>query len=127
MKRIIVTRKKKLSSALMPFWIIPGSKQMFMNQFGLLGDITSHDIMGQPVDRIDVRVLDANGVRIKSGEQKVLDLSDDTYTVFACTSTGSLSNEVLLQGGPFINGIETYYLSMTVKGGMTTVSYPWFE
>lgn len=127
MKRIIVTRRKKLASAVMPFWVIPGSKQAFMAQFGLYGDLCQFDALGQPVSRIDHRVLDSNGARIKNGEQIVLDLRDDIFSVFASTSTGSLSNEVILQGGQFIQGVETFYLNMTVKGGMKSVSYPWFE
>ena len=127
MKRIIVTRRKKFASAVMPFWVIPGSKQAFMAQFGLYGDLCSFNALGQPVSRIDPRVLDSNGARIKNGEQIVLDLRDDIFSVFAATSTGSLSNEVILQGGQFIGGIETYYLSITAKGGMKSVSYPWFE
>lgn len=127
MKRIIVTRRKKFASAVMPFWVIPGSKQAFMAQFGLYGDICSFDALGQPVSRIDPRVLDANGSRIKNGEQITLDLRDDIFSVFASTSTGSLSNEVILQGGQFIGGVETFYLNMTVKGGIKNVSYPWFE
>ncbi len=127
MKRIIVTRQKKLASSLMPYWVIPGSKQAFMAQFGLYGDIVQYGALGQPIQRIDIAVLDANGARIKNGEQIVLDLNDNVYTVFASTQSGSLSNEVYLQGGQFIDGIETYYLNMTTKGGMKTVSYPWFE
>ena len=111
----------------MPFWVIPGSKQAFMAQFGLYGDLCQFDALGQPVARIDPRVLDSNGARIKNGEQIVLDLRDDIFSVFAATSTGSLSNEVILQGGQFIQGVETFYLNMTVKGGMKSVSYPWFE
>lgn len=127
MKRIIVTRQKKLASSLMPYWVIPGSKQAFMAQFGLYGDIVQYGALGQPIQRIDIAVLDANGARIKNGEQIVLDLNDNVYTVFASTQSGSLSNEVYLQGGQFIDGIETYFLNMTTKGGMKTVSYPWFE
>ncbi|MBQ8120613.1 MAG: hypothetical protein IJ172_07555 [Ruminococcus sp.] len=127
MKRIIVTRQKKFASSLMPYWVIPGSKQAFMAQFGLYGDIVQYGALGQPIQRIDIAVLDANGARIKNGEQIVLDLNDNVYTVFASTQSGSLSNEVYLQGGQFIDGIETYFLNMTTKGGMKTVSYPWFE
>ena len=127
MKRIIVTREKKLASALMPYWVIPGSKQAFMQQFGLDGDLSGHDAFGQPIYRIDAAILDANGARIKNGEQIMLDLNDNIYSVFASTQSASLSNEVLLQGGQFVNGIETYFLNMTTKGGLATVSYPWFE
>ncbi len=127
MKRVIITRQKKLSSRLMPFYVIPGSKQAFMAQFGLVGDICPHSWDGQPVARIDPSVLACNGMPIKSGEQIVLELDDSVMTLFASTTTGSLSNEVSLQGGQFINGAETFYLNMTTKGGMKTVSCPWFE
>ena len=127
MKRIIVRRQKKLASSLIPYWVIPGSKQAFMAQFGLYGDLCSFSVFGQPIARLDTAVLDCNGARIKNGEQIVLDLNDNIFSVFASTSTGSLSNEVFLQGGQIIDGIETYYLNMTTKGGMKNVSYPWFE
>ena len=94
MKRIIVTREKNIASALMLYWVIPGSKQAFMQQFGLVGDLTEHDAFGQPLYRIDIAVLDANGARIKNGEQIALDLNDSIFSVFACTRSGSLSNEV---------------------------------
>lgn len=127
MKRLIVTRRRKLASAMMPFWVIPGSKQAFMAQFGLVGDISGHDVFGQPVQRIDMAVLDANGARIRNGEQITLELNDSVCTVFASTQSGSLSNEVLLQGGQVIDGIESYYLNITAKGGFKSISYPWFE
>jgi hypothetical protein len=127
MKRIIVTRKKKFACALMPYWVIPGSKQAFKTQFGIYEDIGLHDGFGQPVQRIDPAVLDANGVRIGNGGQIAIDLDDSVFTVFASTMQGSLSNEVYLQGGQLVNGIETYYLNMTTKGGVKTVGYPWFE
>ncbi len=127
MKRVVITRRKKYTSSLMPYWVIPGSKQAFMAQFGLVGDLTEYSVFGQPVNRIDTAVLDANGARIKNGEQIVLELNDNVFSIFACTYSGSLSNEVYLQGGQLTDGVETYYLNMTTKGGMKTVSYPWFE
>jgi hypothetical protein len=126
MKRIIVTRKKKFACALMPYWVIPGSKQAFKTQFGIYEDIGQHDFFGQPISRIDPAVLEANGRMIRSGEQIAIDLDDNVFTIFASTLQGSLSNEVYLQGGQLVNGIETFYLNMTTKGGMKTVSYPWF-
>ncbi len=92
MKRIVVTREKKFASSLMPYWVIPGSKQAFMAQFGLFGDISGHNVFGQPLNRIAIGVLDANGARIKNGKQIVLDLNDDIFSVFASTQSGSLSN-----------------------------------
>ena len=126
MKRVIITRQKKLSSRLMPFYVIPGSKQAFMAQFGLEGDFCQQDRFGQPVPRIDPAVLDANGERIANGEQITIDLADNVRSVFASTYSGSLSNERILQGGQLINGYETYYITITTKGGTKIVSYPWF-
>ena len=127
MKRLIVTRQSMQVASMVPFWVIPGSKQAFMIQFGLEGDFCQTDKFGQPVPRIDPNILDANGERIANGEQITIDLADNVRSVFASTYSGSLSNEVLLQGGQFINGAETFYLNMTVKGGLTSCSYPWFE
>lgn len=127
MKRIVVTRVGKFASVAMPFWVIPGSKQAFMAQFGLQGDLCKTDKRGQPVARIDIGALDANGTRIKIGEQIMLNVGDDISSVFAATMTGSLSNEIILQDAQLIGGIQTYYLTLSAKGGFRTVSYPWFE
>lgn len=127
MKRVFVTRQKKMASRLMPMYVIPGSKRLFMAQFGLEGDVTHFDWAGQPVQRIDRNVILSSGMPIKAGKQIMLELDDSVMTLFASTISGSLSNEVLLQGGQFINGAETFYLNMTVKGGLTSCSYPWFE
>lgn len=126
MKRLIITRQFMQAASMVPFWVIPGSKQAFMVQFGLEGDFCQQDKFGQPVPRIDPAVLDANGARIASGEQITIDLADNVCSVFASTYSGSLSNERILRGGQYINGYETYYLTITTKGGRKIVSYPWF-
>lgn len=111
----------------MEFWVIPGSKQVFKAQFAIGDDIGPFYNVVQPIPRIDPAILAANGVMIRAGEQIVIDINDNIYSVFASTREGNLSNEVILQGGQFVNGIETYFLNMTTKGGLATVSYPWFE
>ena len=114
MKRLIVTRQNMQVASMVPFWVIPGSKQAFMAQFGLEGDFCQQDRFGQPVPRI------------ANGEQITIDLADNVRSVFASTYSGSLSNERILQGGQLINGYETYYITITTKGGTKIVSYPWF-
>lgn len=126
MKRLIVTRQSMQAASMVPFWVIPGSKQAFMMQFGLEGDFCQTDKFGQPVPRIDPNILDANGERIANGEQITIDLADNVRSVFASTYSGSLSNERILQGGQYIGGYETYYITITTKGGTKIASYPWF-
>ena len=122
MKTVTVQRKQKFASAWMPYCLITGiSKKDFMNRLGLEGDLCTHTIMGQPVSRIDIGVLDAMGTRIVNGKTIELHLEDDVCTIFASTMDGSLSNEVILED------TGTQHLTLTTKGGFKTVSYPYFE
>lgn len=118
-KILIVSRKKKFASALMPYWIIVGiSKKDFMEQYGLEEDLCLHSESGQPVPRIDMSVLDSIGTRIQNGETVSLELENTVYSVFASTMDGSLSNEIILDDSP------VKHLTMTTKGGFATISYP---
>jgi hypothetical protein len=106
----------------MPYWLITCiSKKEFMMRCGLQGDLCTHTVMGQPVNRIDIGTLDALGTRIENGKTIELHLEDDVCTIFASTMDGSLSNEVILQDA------DTQHLTLTTKGGFKTVSYPYFE
>ena len=122
MKTVTVQRKQKFASAWMPYWLITGiSKKDFMNRLGLEGDLCTHTIMGQPVSRIDISILDTIGTRIENGKTVELTLGDDVRTIFASSMDGSLSNEVILQDA------DTQHLTLTTKGGFKTVNYPYFE
>lgn len=129
MKQVIITRKKKLASAWMPFWIIAGRpKAEFMAAHGLRREHAGTNLFGQPVQQFDdPAVLDVVGIRIANGQTVTLELPDEVCTVFAATITGSLSNEVQLTGGSTEAGIETFRLTMKTKGGWMVPSYPWFE
>ena len=122
MKTVIVYRKKKFASAWMPYWLITCiSKKEFMMRCGLQGDLCTHTVMGQPVSRVDIGVLDALGTWIENGKTIELHLEDDVCTIFASTMDGSLSNEVILED------TGTQHLTLTTRGGFRTVSYPYFE
>ena len=121
-KTLIISRKKKFASALMPYWIIAGiSKKDFMEQYGLEGDLCQHSESGHPVPRIDMSILDDIGTRIENGETVKLELVDTVHSVFASTMDGALSNEIVLDDSP------VKQLTLTTKGGFATISYPVFE
>lgn len=122
MKTVTVQRKKKFASTWMPYWLITGiAKNDFKARFGLREELCTHDVMGQPVSRIDIGTLDALGTRIENGKTVELHLEDDVCTIFASTMDGSLSNEVILED------TGTQHLRLTTRGGFKTVSYPYFE
>lgn len=121
-KTLIVTRKKKFASALMPYWIIAGiSKKDFMEQYGLNGDLCDHSESSHPVPRIDMSILDGIGTRIKNGETVRMKVEDTVRSVFASTMDGSLSNEIILDDS------TVNHLTLTTKGGFASISYPLFE
>lgn len=128
MKKIIITRKRKFASALVPFWIITTmTKEEFKQRFGLTGDATGVDSLGQPVSRLGaslqegVGILDSIGNRIGNGKTVSLLVGDDVRTVFASTGDGGLSNEIELGEG------SECRLTLTVRGGWKTASVPYFE
>lgn len=106
----------------MPYWLITGiAKNDFKARFGLREDLCTHTVMGQPVSRINIGILDALGTRIENGKTVELQLDDDVRTIFASTMDGSLSNEVILKDS------SSQHLTLTTRGGFKTVSYPFFE
>ena len=120
-KTLIVTRKKKFASALMPYWIIAGiSKNDFMEQYGLVDELCGQSESGHPIPRIDMAVLDEIGTRIQNGETVRIQVEDTAQTVFASTMDGALSNEVTLDDS------LVKHLTLTTKGGFATISYPVF-
>ena len=103
MKRITVTRKKKLASAMMPYWIIAGpTKEAFMEAHGFKGDLCEMADSGFAVSRISVEELDRIGIRISNGQSAELELPDDVRTLFVSTMDGCLSNEVIVEGEEFV-------------------------
>lgn len=121
--KLIVHRKRKFASALMPFWVITNiSKSEFMKKYQITDDIScSLDWMGQPVSRINFNP-DDYGVRILSGETIEIEINEYTKSVFAITIDGLLSNEVRLNQDCILHRI-----CLTTKGGWKTPSYPYFE
>lgn len=122
MRTIKVTRKKKLASAMMPFWIIVSglSKKEFMEQNHLEKDLCDTNITGFPIPRIHPMLVQTIGVRIENGQTVEIPIDDDVKSIFACTNEGSLSNEISIEN---IND----ELILTTKGGFKTTSYPYFE
>lgn len=126
MKKIIISRDKKLASAIVPYWIIIGvSKNEFMNTYDLEEDLCQNDIYGQVIPRIDSNVLSELGIPIKRGQSIEIELTDDANTLFVCTLHGSLSNEIKLDTIVPESGV--YQVNITTKGGWKTVSYPYID
>lgn len=123
MKTITITRKRKFASALMPFWIIVSreTRQAFMDAHGIESPLGTHDALGQPVPRIAVEELDQIGIRISNGQTIEVPVEDDAVSLFVSTMDGSLSNEIRP------DTMTGRMLVITVRGGLTTVSYPYLE
>ena len=103
MKRIVVTRKKKLASAMMPYWIIAGpSKASFKEAHGFQSDLCEMAESGFAVSRISVEELDSIGTRIGNGQTIELEVPDDVSTLFVSTMDGCLSNEAAVDGREII-------------------------
>ena len=128
MKTLTITRKRKFASALMPFWIIVSreTRQAFMDAHGIESPLGTHDALGQPVPRIAVEELDQIGIRnknirISNGQTIEVPVEDDAVSLFVSTMDGSLSNEIRP------DTMTGRTLVITVRGGFTTVSYPYLE
>ncbi len=128
MKTITITRKGKFASCLMPYWIITCmTKDAFKKRFGIDSDVCDIGKDAHPINRISgnpygsPEVLDEIGTRILNGKTITLEIDDNVRSIFATTSTGSLSNEVVIAEP------EERKLTITTKGGWKTVSYPYFE
>ena len=121
MDKIIVTRKKKFASAVMPFWLIlsSSSKEAFMQEHNLEKDLCDAGDAGFPIPRLTPEILDRAGIRISSGQTIEIPLQENIQTIFASTMDGSLSNEIRIQD------MKSDHLTLTVKGGFATISYPY--
>lgn len=128
MKRLIIHRKKKFASALMPYWIVTGiNKKIFMEKYNLIGDLCKTSASGYPISRIDLKIL-RKYITIENGESIQIELNDNITTAFAITMDGNLSNEITLSKG-IVSGddIEVFNHIITTRGGFLKPSYPWFE
>lgn len=126
MKRLIIHRKKKFPSALMPYWIVTETdKKTFMEKYNLVGDLCQTSISGQPISRIAPKILKKYH-SIENGESLQIELNDSIDTVFAITLDGNLSNEIILNDGVKIDGITVFNYTLTTKGGFLKTCYPWF-
>ncbi len=119
-KKLVVRRKWKLASALMPYWIITRvSKEDFMQRF-LLEDDVSCDVTDweQAEESADFCPWEW-GVPIGNGKTLELEIEEDVSSVFAVTMGGLLSNEIILDSDQSI-----YQILLTTKGGWKEPSYP---
>jgi len=124
MKKIKVTRKKKFTGALMPYWIIVNErKSIFMNDYALNGDICDITSSGVPVARISIEELDCLGTRIMNGQTIEMELNNDISTMFISTMDGTLSNEINID--EFVAFEKPIVIN--TKGGFKNLSYPVIE
>lgn len=112
----------------MPYWVITCmTKDEFKKKFGIDGDVCNIGKTAHPINRINdnphggPEVLGEIGTRILNGKTISLEIDDSVKTIFATTSTGSLSNELV------IAEIEENDLMIITKGGWKTPSYPYFK
>lgn len=78
MRKVIISRERKIASALLPYWIITHiSKQDFMQRHGFEDDLCRHKWNSQAVSRIEISELDKIGTRIKNGE--TIEFAVDDY------------------------------------------------
>ena len=105
MKKITIKREWKFASALVPYWVV--------SQY-------------TPQDFIDGKLegyrYDAVGTLIRNGKTIELELDDDIKSIFACSATGMLSNELSLED--IVD--EKTPIILTTKGGFSVPSYPHF-
>lgn len=120
---LTVTRKKSFRSFAVPYWIVPSvvSKEQFMKEHELAGDLCTHTSMGQPINRMEIDVLNRVGISISNGETIELNVTDNVVSIFVITINGSLSNEIKMKE------IKMNRLFITTKGGLRTVCYPFIE
>lgn len=119
MRILRIKRIKKFASALVPYWIVTGSKQQFRNTFGLREDLSCViDYWGQPYKRACF-YPDDFGLRIKNGQIMEFEIEDDVQSFFVMTSKGLLSNEIILNPD-----YQEYDFDIITKGGWKFPSYP---
>lgn len=119
MQKITIVRKKKFAGALVPYWIIIGDKDAFMQEHGFTGDLCEMADSGYAVSRITVEELDSVGVRINNGQTVELEVPEEAVSLFVSTMDGCLSNEV-----SFVDGQR---MTITTAGGFRKLPYPVVE
>lgn len=109
----------------MPYWIIAGfSKDIFMKEYGLDGDLCEMSANGWPVSRISIEELDRIGIRINNGQIKEILIADDINNLFVSTMDGCLSNEINVDDCLQTNEGQ---ITINTKGGFKQLSYPVVE
>ncbi len=118
--KLIIHRKKKFASSLVPFYIILSeSKEQFMEKYRLQKDnACAMTWSGQPILLADFDPKEYS-IPIKNGETLELEVAEERKSVFAMTMHGLLSNEIV-----FDDAAESAEITITVKGGWNTPSYP---
>ena len=119
MQKITIVWKKKFAGALVPYWIIIGDKDAFMQEHGFTGDLCEMADSGYAVSRITVEELDSVGVRINNGQTVELEVPEEAVSLFVSTMDGCLSNEV-----SFVDGQR---MTITTAGGFRKLPYPVVE
>ena len=121
MKKFTVVRKRKFAGGIMPYWIIVAMrKEVFMERYGLQGDMCEMSSAGFPVPRMNAEELDRLGPRIMSGQTMEIEVHDDISTLFISTVDGCLSEEISID--PYVaSGNE---IVVTTRGGFKSLPHP---
>ncbi len=119
MKTVIITRKKQLANALLPYWIIPAQAvEQQPTHFQTLKQVRL-DATGHPRPTLNPESLAEIGAPVRNGETVTLTLPDGVRQIYAVTMDGLLSNPAALTDG------ETEYrFTVTTKGGFVRPPHP---
>lgn len=123
MGKLIVHRKKQLRSAFAPYWLVLDKTQAdFINVFwkGLsLEDLKKRwDAKGFPLPNAALNPQQW-GIPIQNGEIIELEIDDRVKTVFAITTEGLYSNEIVLQPQN-----ERHSIEISTVGGWNSLPRP---
>lgn len=119
MKRILIKREWKFACSMVPYWIITKvSKAEFAQSNGYYKTWN-----GQQVFHVNAWGLDQLGKRIKNGKTVELLIDDSQKSIFVCSGSGMLSDELSIENLKD----DPSPITITTKGGFFLRPYPLFK
>ena len=122
MKTVIITRKKQLANALLPYWIIPAQAvEQQPAHFQTPGQVRL-DAAGHPRPTLNPESLAEIGAPVRNGETVTLALPDGVRQIYAVTMDGLLSNPADISWER-----EVFRFTILTKGGFVRPPHPIIE
>ena len=122
MKTVIITRKKQLANALLPYWIIPAQAvEQQPARFQTMENVRT-DSVGRPIPTLNPESLAEIGAPVRNGETVTLALPDEVQQIYAVTMDGLLSNPADISGER-----EIFRFTVTTEGGFVRPPHPVIE